>query len=253
MAGPLDALERLMEEAVEGTAQRLFRPALQPVQLAKAAARAMESEQFVGPTGPEVPNHYMIALHPKDFERFARFQVALQRELAGYLEKYARDRGWRPVSDIVVVLEVDGSVRRGRSRVVGQMLDTAAPAARGPSLVEQPIEATVRQPRVPVPTPPQRSERSTAVLVGPAGERFVLGRPVVRIGRALENDVVIADSRVSRFHAEIRRDAGRYVVRDLGSTNGTPVAEEPVDESELREGDTLSLGGYALTFRQLES
>jgi pSer/pThr/pTyr-binding forkhead associated (FHA) protein len=57
---------------------------------------------------------------------------------------------------------------------------------------------------------------------------------------------------VSRFHAEIRREAGRYRVRDLGSTNGTLVAEQPVDESELREGDTISLGGYPLTFRQLE-
>ena len=253
MAGPLDALERFMEEAVEGTAQRLFRPALQPVQLAKAAAREMESGQYVGPAGPEVPNHYTIALHPGDFERFARFQVALQRELAGYLDTHARERGWRPVSDIVVMLEVDGAVPRGRLRVLAQMLDTAAPAA-GPrgALGAQSIEATVRQRAVPAPA--RRSlERAGAVLVGPAGERFVLSGPLVRIGRALENDVVIEDSRVSRFHAEIRREAERYLVRDLGSTNGTLVAEEPVEESELREGDTLSLGGYALTFRQLES
>src|ERR671914_1284274 len=113
MRGPLEALERFMEEAVEGTAQRLFRPALQPVQLAKAAAREMEGQQFIGPSGPEVPNHYTISLHPGDFERFARFQVALQRELARYLEKYAAARGWRPVSDLVVMLEVDGAVRRG--------------------------------------------------------------------------------------------------------------------------------------------
>src|SRR5215210_5424929 len=98
MPGPLDALERLMEEAVEGTVQRLFRPTLQPVQLAKAAARRMEEQQVIGPSGPEVPNSYTISLHPKDFERFARYQLALQRELQKYLARYARDRGWRPVS-----------------------------------------------------------------------------------------------------------------------------------------------------------
>src|SRR5919199_2643395 len=106
MPGPLDALERMMEEAVEGTVQRLFRPALQPVQLAKAAARAMEDQQVIGPDGPEVPNHYTISLHPDDFARFARFQVALQAEIANYLRRHAREHGWRPVSTVTVALEV---------------------------------------------------------------------------------------------------------------------------------------------------
>lgn len=251
MAGPLDALERMMEEAVEGTVQKLFRPALQPVQLAKAAARAMEAEQIIGPDGPEVPNHFTVILHPQDFERFARFKVALQRELAKYLVKHARDHGWRPVSAVAVALEVDDAAPRGRPRVVAQMRDVGSPRApvRGPVEVP-PLEATIRRPKSvpPVPAAPATRARAAPVLVGEAGERYSLGRPLTRLGRALENDVVISDTRVSRFHAEIRRDGGRYVIRDLGSTNGTLVADEPIEEAELREGDAISLGGCRLTF-----
>jgi hypothetical protein len=90
MARPLDALEHIMEEALEGTIQRLFRPPLQPVQLAKAAARRMDEQQVVGPDGPAVPSSYTIGLQSADFERFARHQAALERELARYLEGEGR-------------------------------------------------------------------------------------------------------------------------------------------------------------------
>ena len=253
MAGPLDALERMMEEAVEGTVQKLFRPALQPVQLAKAATRQMDAQQIVGPAGPEVPNHYVIALNPKDFERFARFQVALQAEIAKYLANYARDRGWRPVSDVAVVLEVDSSIPPSRPRVRAQMLDTANSLPGAPADGDLPIEATVRQRRIRRRAPAAARQRSVdGMLLGEGGERFPLRYPVTRIGRALENDVVIPDSRVSRFHAEVSNDGGAYLVRDLGSTNGTLVAEEPIEQAPLHEGDTISLGGYLLTFRQTE-
>lgn len=252
MPGPLDALERMMEEAVEGTVQKLFRPALQPVQLAKAAARAMEEQQIIGPGGPEVPNHYTLTLHPRDFERFARFQLALQRELTNYLATRARDHGWRPVSTLAVVLEVDDAAPLGRPKVLARMLDVgrSAPGRSGPG-DDLPIESTVRQARLdrPAAAAPPGPERPALVLVGEAGQRYPLAGPLTRIGRALENDVVIADTRVSRFHAEVRREGDRYLVRDLGSTNGTLVADEPIEEAVLREGDTISLGGCLLDFR----
>jgi hypothetical protein len=249
MADPLYALERIMEEAVEGTVQRLFRPKLQPVQLAKAAARRMDEGQVVGPSGPEVPNNYTISLHPRDFERFARYQVALQGELQKYLVKYARDHGWRPIGDIAVALVVDSAVPPGRAQVLAQMLDAAGQVVE-PSAKEldAPIEQTVRQQRVEAPR--RLADGVWGSLLNEDGEHFELVRPVVTIGRALENDVVIPDERVSRFHAEIRKESDRVVVADLGSTNGTWVAEETVDRRQLRHGESISLGGYRLKFRQ---
>lgn len=249
MPGPLDSLERMMEEALEGTLQRVFRPKLQPVQLAKAAAKRMEQQQVVGPAGPEVPNSYTIALNPKDFAGFARFQLALQKELEKYLLKYARDHTWEPVSDVTVLLVSDPNVAAGRPSVMAEMVDV--PLDPSPEVAAEPLDRTMRQPRIAAPPTAQSGpEAGGADLRGEGGERYALAKSHVRLGRALENDVVIADQRVSRFHAELRCERGRYFLRDLGSTNSTLVADEQIDQRELRDGDTISLGGYRLVFRQ---
>ena len=53
----------------------------------------------------------------------------------------------------------------------------------------------------------------------------------------------------SRRHAEIRRENGRYVLTDLGSTNGTQVNEATVSERALEEGDRITIGHTVLEFR----
>jgi pSer/pThr/pTyr-binding forkhead associated (FHA) protein len=51
---------------------------------------------------------------------------------------------------------------------------------------------------------------------------------------------------VSRRHAELRAEDGRWIVRDLGSSNGTWVNGRRVMEAEVRPGDVLHLGGCRL-------
>ncbi|MFE7134998.1 FHA domain-containing protein [Streptomyces sp. NPDC057638] len=78
--------------------------------------------------------------------------------------------------------------------------------------------------------------------------RLVAGR-VLRIGRALENDLVVADLQVSRQHAEFITAAdGRHHIRDLGSHNGTYVNGEPIAPSStvaIGAGDTVGVGRSA--------
>ncbi|MFF6998750.1 FHA domain-containing protein [Streptomyces sp. NPDC008313] len=58
--------------------------------------------------------------------------------------------------------------------------------------------------------------------------QFSLGR-VMRIGRALENELVVSDLQVSRHHAEFHATPdGRFEIRDLGSHNGTYVNGQPI-------------------------
>ncbi|GAA1988585.1 FHA domain-containing protein [Kitasatospora viridis] len=66
---------------------------------------------------------------------------------------------------------------------------------------------------------------------------------IVRIGRALDNDVVVSDLQVSRHHAELRQLAdGRYEIVDLGSHNGIYVNGQPVQRQLLGPQDRLTVG-----------
>ncbi|MGV9282448.1 FHA domain-containing protein [Streptomyces sp. NPDC003730] len=71
--------------------------------------------------------------------------------------------------------------------------------------------------------PPVHGDRSPTTF-----HQFALGR-VMRIGRALENDLVVSDLQVSRNHAEFHATPdGRLEIRDLGSHNGTYVNGQPI-------------------------
>ncbi len=62
------------------------------------------------------------------------------------------------------------------------------------------------------------------------------------IGRETDNDVVLDDPATSRHHAEILFHEGHYVVKDLGSANGTYVNEQRVSERALADGDAIRIG-----------
>lgn len=74
--------------------------------------------------------------------------------------------------------------------------------------------------------PPVHGDRSPTTF-----HQFSLGR-VMRIGRALENELVVSDLQVSRLHAEFTATPdGRFEIRDLGSHNGTYVNGQPIAKS----------------------
>ena len=81
------------------------------------------------------------------------------------------------------------------------------------------------------------------------GRRLPITLPVVNIGRADYNDLVIADPSVSTTHAKLQRKDDVWVLTDLGSTNGTYVEGEPVTgETALTPGTTLRFGDVAALF-----
>ena len=75
----------------------------------------------------------------------------------------------------------------------------------------------------------------------------LIGR-TVRIGRARENDVVLADATqvVSRFHAELRYEDGRFILLDLNSANGTWVWDHRIQRVVFGPGTVAEIGGYRL-------
>jgi diguanylate cyclase (GGDEF)-like protein len=70
----------------------------------------------------------------------------------------------------------------------------------------------------------------------------------LRIGRGAEG-LVLRDGRVSRFHARVFREAGRWFVEDLGSTNGTALNGRTIERTTpLGDGDKIHAGSTVLRF-----
>jgi len=74
----------------------------------------------------------------------------------------------------------------------------------------------------------------------------------VTIGRRADNHVAIDEDNISRRHVSIERLDGQYVIRDLGSANGTYLNERRTDIAHLADGDRLRMGGYLITVSLVE-
>jgi pSer/pThr/pTyr-binding forkhead associated (FHA) protein len=95
--------------------------------------------------------------------------------------------------------------------------------------------------------------RHSALLVvqygsGAVGERFLLDTHRAVAGRSGSADIFLDDVTVSRKHAEFVREGDRFVVRDIGSLNGTYVNRVRIDSATLSTGDEVQIGKFRMSF-----
>ncbi len=109
--------------------------------------------------------------------------------------------------------------------------------------------SSTRRPRPPPPAAPRRSA-ARAALRGPQGE-WELREAVTVLGRSRRCGIVLTDPNVSREHAEVRRQGDGFMLRDLGSTNGTRLNRRDVKQAVLQHGDRIELGTTELVFERL--
>jgi adenylate cyclase len=74
-----------------------------------------------------------------------------------------------------------------------------------------------------------------------------------RLGRGSDNDVILSDVSVSRYHAEFLREGSGWVVHDLKSTNGVEVNRVPVEKAPLHPGDLLTIGSFEMRLEEEEA
>ncbi len=77
---------------------------------------------------------------------------------------------------------------------------------------------------------------------------FNINKDLITIGRKLGCDIVIQDNFVSRVHAEIRFEDGKYVLYDLGSTSGSFINNKKVAKGILYSGDLLLIANVPMIF-----
>jgi len=85
------------------------------------------------------------------------------------------------------------------------------------------------------------------------GTAYGLEKAVTTLGRAPENDIVLADEDkvISRYHATVRYTDGNYTLIDNGSSNGTSVNGQRLDKQSPRmfqDGDHVTIGDYELVY-----
>ena len=86
-------------------------------------------------------------------------------------------------------------------------------------------------------------------LSDPSKKQHLLEQSIMRIGRGLENEIVVVSKRVSREHVHIRREGRRTFLDDTGSTNGTFLnGERVLGSAQLRDGDQISIGDITFIF-----
>ena len=92
-------------------------------------------------------------------------------------------------------------------------------------------------------------EGTLVVTRGPnVGARITLAEAMTTVGRHPDSDLFLDDITVSRRHAEISYNTGRYKIRDVGSLNGTYVNRQRVDDVWLEAGDEVQIGKFKLVF-----
>ena len=87
---------------------------------------------------------------------------------------------------------------------------------------------------------------------GAEGREIPLEQERVTIGRGDDNALALDDKAASRHHAEITKTATGFLIKDLGSSNGTWVNRERIETLDLGDGDEIKIGGTTLIFSDPE-
>ena len=77
---------------------------------------------------------------------------------------------------------------------------------------------------------------------------FPLNKLVITIGRHSSNDLIIKEPGLSRYHARVVFEAGRFILEDLDSRNGTFINNEKTNRTELHSGDNISFANTPILF-----
>jgi hypothetical protein len=235
----------------------------------------MEAERTMHSRRPYAPSNYRVLISSVDHAALDPTSGSLLSDLGESLRRYARAHGYTLLAQPRVDIEASTVVQQGDIRVFATPV-SAPPATNGhaqgnskpapepanpantdaPSAGAADAEEANDEPVIPI-------GEATAVFAAasPNIPRAVLAvrcpgqtvsripvRPgTIRLGRALDNDVVLSDDRVSRRHGQIGIRHGMLVYTDLGSTNGSFLNSAAVTEIALGPGDVLQLGSSTIT------
>jgi pSer/pThr/pTyr-binding forkhead associated (FHA) protein len=228
----------------------------------------MESERRLSSRRTYVPSTYLVLLNPADLTTFDSYRDSLTAELAEALHAHARSHGYTLTARPRVVLEAAPGVSPGEvvvrvqpvqpprqeaERARRQPTNDPAPQPAKSAVVERSAPPVADDDRAPAAQSSNNGMPRAVLVVRAPGQlprRVPVLSPTVRVGRATDNDVVLADDRVSRHHGQFGVRLGTLIYTDLGSRNGSFLNGSAVTEIALGPGDVLQMGGSTLAIEQ---
>ena len=212
----LDAVERALERAVNGAFAKTFRSGVQPVEIASALRREMDTKaSVVSRDRILVPNAFVVTLSPADYDRIVAMGPTLVDEFSRLVTAHAKKQGYQFTGGIRISFAHDAQLPVGVCRVSSS---SAAGRVRWVGTLE----------------------------VG--GRRYTLTTGRTVIGRGTEADIVIDDPNASRKHVEVLWDGSRAQANDLGSTNGTILNGAQLRSSALPPDSVIMIGKTNIVF-----
>jgi hypothetical protein len=204
---------------VGGVFSRAFRGNVRPIEIGRRLVKEIDANRSVDSKNRRVvPNHFLVHLSPADLEALESVRRDLLAELVEAVKEYAEDEGYHLKGSVSVAIDADDSLKVGRIKVSCEIRATGTTAV-------------------------------TATVILPDDRRLTLGSETLVIGRSADNAIVFDDPNVSRRHAEIAPAAGGWVIKDLGSTNGTKVNGTIITgERALRDGDIVSFASHSIRY-----
>jgi hypothetical protein len=242
-------LESKLAGLVEGTFSRAFKSEVRPVEIARKLTREMEENKVQSLSRTYAPNEYAVWLSPDDRKQFEGYERDLATELSGYLLEHARRERIALVTSPKISFKTDDRLRLGEFGIQARLVrpgddDSQAPSQgdEGHTMVYTASDRLSQELREP-------DHRRAKARLRYEGKTAVLPTAGGVIGRSRECDVVLSDQNVSRKHAEVRPSGGKWIVKDLGSTNGVKVNGRRITGPQsLRPGDTIELGTSTIGF-----
>lgn len=230
---PLLKLEAALETLVENAFAQLFRRSVSAHDIAVRLARTMQANLRPAATAggkPIAPDRYRIHLHPQSYQRLASAQADLVSALIPQIVDLAARSGYHLEGQPTLSFTADAALGVADVAVYSDhSSDLAATAMISPVVTALPTKPPLMH-----------------LLVG--SRMIPLVDPVVNIGRAAGNTIVIDDGYVSRHHVQLRWHQGTYLLFDAQSKSGTFVNEVPTREHRLQSGDVIRIGSTRMIF-----
>ncbi|MGB7537065.1 MAG: FhaA domain-containing protein [Anaerolineales bacterium] len=232
MSDPLRKIEIQLENIFEKRTGILSAHILHAGKILARLIEALEERAEQGPGGRWIaPNVYRLKLGKRIWQT-ASAVPDLGALLGAKMEEHIAQSEMILLNPIQIEFTSDDSLREESIRVFAEIVrsgdeqtDSFPAAAAAPIILPH-----------------------GAFLIINGSRHYPLNRPVINIGRQLDNHLVLDDSLVSRRHAQLRAREGQYVLTDLSSKHGLKVNNSAVREWVLQPGDVFRLGNTELIY-----